>query len=213
MLKKGKLYIIGDSYSTFEGCIPEGFAAWYYSGGTDATDVTEKTETWWHMLISKTGMPLLFNNSWSGTTICNTTYDGAYCPDTSFIGRFDKAAAELAKNPPEVLIIFGGTNDSWSGAPVGSLQWENWTDEDLKKVLPAFCYLLCRVKKVLPKTQTAVIINTELKPEIENGMTAACEKQGIEYIKLENISKQNGHPDKEGMKQICSQVLSLFSEE
>ena len=29
MLKKGKLYIIGDSYSTFEGCIPEGFAAWY----------------------------------------------------------------------------------------------------------------------------------------------------------------------------------------
>lgn len=42
MLKKGKLYIIGDSYSTFEGCIPEGFAAWYFSGGTDATDVTEK---------------------------------------------------------------------------------------------------------------------------------------------------------------------------
>ena len=110
MLKKGKLYIIGDSYSTFEGCIPEGFAAWYYSGGTDATDVTEKTETWWHMLISKTGMPLLLNNSWSGTTICNTTYDGAYCPDTSFIGRFDKAAAELAKNPPEVLIIFGSTS-------------------------------------------------------------------------------------------------------
>ena len=78
-------------------------------------------------------------------------------------------------------------------------------------MLPAFCYLLCRVKKVLPKTQTAVIINTELKPEIENGLTAACEKQGIEYIKLENISKQNGHPDKEGMKQICSQVLSHFS--
>lgn len=161
MLKKGKLYIIGDSYSTFEGCIPEGFAAWYFSGGTDVTDVTEKNETWWHMLISKTGMPLLLNNS-------------------------------------------------WSGAPVGSLQWENWTDEDLKKVLPAFCYLLCRAKKVLPNTQTAVIINTELKPEIENGMTAACEKQGIEYIKLENISKQNGHPDKEGMKQICSQVLKHF---
>ena len=122
-----------------------------------------------------------------------------------------EAAAELAKNPPEVLINFGGTNDSWSGAPVGSIQWENWADEDLKKVLPAFCYLLCRVKKVLPKTQTAVIINTELKPEIESGMTVACEKQGIEYIKLENISKQNGHPDKEGMKQICSQVLSHFS--
>lgn len=67
-----------------------------------------------------------------------------------------------------MLIIFGGTNDSWSGAPVGSIQWENWTDEDLKKVLPAFCYLLCRVKKVLPKTQTAVIINTELNPEIES---------------------------------------------
>ena len=82
--------------------------------------------------------------------------------------------------------------------------------EDLKKVLPAFCYLLCRIKQVLPNTQAAVIINTELKPEIENGLTAACEKQGIEYIKLENISKQNGHPDKEGMKQICSQVLKHF---
>ena len=93
---------------------------------------------------------------------------------------------------------------------MGNIQWENWTDEDLKKVLPAFCYLLCRAKKVLPNTQTAVIINTELKPEIETGMTAACEKQGTEYIKLENISKQNGHPDKEGMKQICSQVLKHF---
>lgn len=93
-----------------------------------------------------------------------------------------------------MLIIFGGTNDSWSGAPVGSIQWENWTDEDLKKVLPAFCYLLCRVKKVLPKTQTAVIINTELNPEIESGLTAACEKQGTEYIKLEKYKQAERSP-------------------
>lgn len=47
MLRLGKIYILGDSYSTFEGCIPEGNASWYFRAPSDNTDVTDKKQTWW----------------------------------------------------------------------------------------------------------------------------------------------------------------------
>ncbi len=49
MLKN--IVIFGDSYSTYEGCIPEGYATYYSKiGCADGPSVTkmDKEETWWH---------------------------------------------------------------------------------------------------------------------------------------------------------------------
>ncbi len=46
MTNIGNLFILGDSYSTFEGYIPEGYAAWYINAGKPETDVTRLDQTW-----------------------------------------------------------------------------------------------------------------------------------------------------------------------
>ena len=80
------------------------------------------------------------------------------------------------------MFIFGGTNDSWAGSPIGEIMYEDFKKSDLYNVLPAFSYLLGRTKEVLENTRVIVIINTELKAEIANGQKSICEHYGIEYV-------------------------------
>ena len=102
------------------------------------------------------------------------------------------------------MFIFGGTNDSWINAPIGNLKYSDFRAEELTCVLPAFCYLICRAKKVVE--DILVIINTDLKEEITSGFIEACENLHVKYLYLKEIDKQNGHPTELGMRQISKQV-------
>lgn len=214
MVKLGNVCILGDSYSTFIGHIPEGYACWYNLDPTRDTDVNAVEQTWWHQLISATESNLIHNNSLSGSTICHRGYNGNDVIHNSFVTRFDQLAEKgyFAENKIDTFIIFGATNDNWANSPVGSLQYENWTTEDLYNALPAFCYLLHRAKEVLPQTRILWIINTELRPEIENGILDACAHYGVESIVLADIEKQSGHPNQAGMRQIYEQVKAYFEQ-
>lgn len=204
----GNLFILGDSYSTFEGYIPEGYAAYYTRSGREETDVTRVEETWWYQVIQETQANLLLNSSWSGTTICNTGYEGKDFSDISFITRLDQLieAGYFEENHVDTLLVFGGTNDTWSDAPLGERKYEGWTRADLYCVLPAVGYLFNRLKTKLKDTRVLCIINTELKREIHEGMKAACAKYDVEVIELQEIVKICGHPTILGMKQIAEQV-------
>ena len=211
MKNLGNVMILGDSYSTFEGYIPTGFAA-YYSEQKGTTDVDKVTQTWWHKLLQETGSTLCLNSSWSGTTICHTGYDASDCSDKSFVARFEKLQKEefFKKNEINTLLIFGGTNDSWADSPIGKIKYADWTKEELYQVFPAFCCLLEMAKKSLNKSRILVVINTELKNEIVEGYKEACNHYGIEFVQLENIDKMCGHPSILGMKQIKNQVLNAL---
>ena len=215
MLNLGNVLILGDSYSTFEGCIPEGYKSWYFSVPENDTDVTDKTKTWWYKLIENTDSELVRNESYSGTTVCNIRYGGEYCPKTSFIGRFDKLINDgfFKQNTVDTVLIFGGTNDSWANSPVGSAETEDFNAESLKCVLPAFRYLLKRVKQTLPDAETVFIMNTELKKEISDGFINLCNICGTEYVTLKEISKKSGHPDIKGMEQIYRQVYGFLEKQ
>ena len=57
-----RVSILGDSYSTFQGYIPEGNAIWYgtekpYSRNLE-NDVTRVDDTWWYQLINRHGLKL-----------------------------------------------------------------------------------------------------------------------------------------------------------
>lgn len=210
MLNIGNVFILGDSYSTFDGYIPKGYDPWYSSPQWEFTDVRTVEQTWWKMLLADTESNLLLNCSWSGTTICHTGYDGEDCSHKSFIARLDRLIEEgyFEKNQVNTLIVFGGTNDSWADSPIGKLQYSDWKTEELFCVLPAFCYLLDRLKSNLSETRVVCVINTELKTEIADGFKTACAQYGVEYIELKEIDKQNGHPNIRGMKQIKEQVMS-----
>ena len=201
--------ILGDSYSTFDGYVPEGFAIWYDSNAKEQNDVCEVEQTWWYKLIRKEGLKLLGNNSYSGSTVCNTGYDGADYSDRSFITRMPQTLGYSVKHP-NVILIFGGTNDSWSDAPLGELKFADWTDEDLKQALPAYCYMLDYYRTYAPDSRVINIVNDGLKPEITDGIVAAAKHYGMEYLLLEDIDKGWGHPTVKGMQQICDALADIL---
>ena len=202
--------IFGDSYSTFKDWIPQGYA-FYYPPSIERWPMIDKvSDTWWHSLISETNSTLLLNESWSGSTVGYTSYDGKDTSKTSsFITRLRKLEADgfFKENKIDTVFVFGATNDSWSDAPVGENKYENRTERDLYFVLPAVCEFLEKLNENLPKARIIFIINCGLKNEITTGIKNACEHYGIETVSLSDIDKKSDHPTVPGMKQIKEQVL------
>lgn len=73
------IVIFGDSYSTFEGYIPSGYYPYYTPTQPHIPDVQCVENTWWHMLVKELGANIVRNDSWSGSTVCNTAYEGVDC--------------------------------------------------------------------------------------------------------------------------------------
>lgn len=203
-----KISILGDSYSTFYGyVVPAGNACWYgVPGEKKENDVKQVEETWWYRFIDEHGYKLECNNSYSGATICHTGYDKADFSDRSFVTRMDSLGN------PDIIFIFGGTNDSWAGSPIGHFQYENWTKADLYNFRPAFCYLLDHITRSYPNARVYNLMNTELSEDITNSINEICSHYGITNIHLRDIEKQWGHPSVKGMKSISEQVWTVVSQ-
>ena len=197
------------NYSTYNGYIPNGYHFYYWDGRKEKPVINGVDRTWWRIFSADTNSNIVLNDSFSGSTICNTVRE-SHSVESSFISRIDKYISEgfFAENKIDTIIIFGGTNDSWINAPIGNNKYCDRTNEDLKSVLPAFCYLIEKAKTVV--NDITVIINTGLKPEIVAGFIEACEKYGARYLALKDIEKENGHPTENGMKQISDQVKDFI---
>ncbi len=209
MVNLGNVFILGDSYSTFNGFIPTEYHTYYPNEDLDVKDVKD---TWWQQLLDETNSRLVRNSSYSGTTVCKTGYGPRDCSDICFIGRIEKLINNgfFKENFVDTLFVFGGTNDNWVPSPIGELKFSDWEREELFSFAPAVCYLLNKLKNELPETRIICILNTELKLQITEGFKAACEHFGAEYIALKDITKQNGHPNKMGMCEIKEQILGYL---
>ena len=122
-----RIMIFGDSYSTFEGYIPKGYAA-YYTKDHTITDVRRVNETWWKRLTDEIGAEIVMNDSWSGSTICYTGYNNTDCSrSSSFIYRLNRYAEEnfFEGKDIDAVFVFGGTNDSWADVPLGEEKLED----------------------------------------------------------------------------------------
>lgn len=207
------LLIIGDSYSTFKGYIPEGYSFYYDDTESRGLDVRHVEETWWHKLLNVTGSKLALNNSWSGSTVCYTAYDKRDCSqDSSFIFRFREIIKSgfLESSDIDTVILFGGTNDSWANSPLGKAKLSDFDESDLYYVLPAICYFIKLVKESLPNSNILYVINNSLKPEIVDTIKTASDHFGIEYVELKNIDKKNGHPTVKGMDDIFKEIMDFL---
>lgn len=207
-MKLGNTVIFGDSYSTFNGYIPEGYSV-YYHETREIPDVRRVEDTWWYKLTAELEGNILRNDSWSGSTICHTGYCGVDCSKTSsFIYRINKLEADgfFRDNKLDTVLIFGGTNDNWANAPIGEMKYSDWNHDDLYNVLPAICYFINRVKELAPNARVVCIINTELKNVVTDGFIEACDHYGAECVKLNDIDKMNGHPSVKGMESIKEQI-------
>ena len=205
--------IIGDSLSAYTGWIPEEHTS-YYNTDKNVTDVLDVSQMWWYILSSELKMPLLVNGSWMGTTMSTTGYDGNDMTATAFTTRAKSLFGEnnTTSIKPDYIFICGGTSDYRAGSPVGEPKYES--PEDLKSVLPSFCYLIDYIKKYNPH---AVIINVtygELEgTEIGLGYDKICREYGIINVRIPRADILNGealpgHPFAQAHFNIANRVIS-----
>ena len=193
-----KVSILGDSYSTFIGIIPANYSSFYPN---DRNDVTEIGQTWWSLYIQAKGYTLEKNDSWGGTTICGTGYGRMDSSRNNFISRVDSLGN------PDLIFVFGGTNDAWANSPMGEYQYSDWTKEDCKNFRPAVACLIDMLKQRYPNAEFCFILNSELKEPVNESMREICNHYNVKLVELHDIEKQNGHPSINGMKSICEQLL------
>ena len=205
--------ILGDSYSTFQGFVqPDSNWVWYFDPAkTMNTDVASVRETWWHQFIKKNGYRLCVNNSFSGATICHSGYkrgnpDYSDFSDRSFVARMGNLGC------PDIIFIFGGTNDAWAGSPIGEYQYEGWTKENLYSFRPAMAKMLSFMIDRYPNVEIYFILNDGLQEEINESVKTVCEHYQVPCIVLKEIDKSNGHPTVKGMTQICEQIEAFIAE-
>ena len=198
--------ILGDSYSTFENYLqPDTNAVWYFQQPRKNNDVRSVDQTWWYKFIKESGYRLCVNNSFSGATICHTGYRKEDYSDRSFVTRMNNLGC------PDLIFIFGATNDSWAGSPVGEYRYKDWKKADLYAFRPAFAYMLYSLQRLYPDTEVYCITNSELSDAITGSIDTICRHYGVKNIMLHDIHKQGGHPSAEGMESISRQVWDAIS--
>jgi lysophospholipase L1-like esterase len=201
--------ILGDSYSTYEGFMtPSTNELWYYGkNGDNKTDVKNVRQTWWHEVISENGWRLCINNSYSGATVSYTGYDGNDYSARSFNTRMDNLGQ------PDIIFVFGATNDSWAGTPIGEYKYDNITYGDLYQFRPALARMLQWMTDRYINTEIYFLLNNDLREEIDESVKTICARYNVPVIELENIDKLSGHPSVKGMRQIADQVNSFIKKQ
>ena len=203
-----KVAILGDSYSTFAGHLSPASNFPWYSADLNSdiaknNDVHSVEQTWWHQFVTKMGYELVCNNSFSGSTICHTGYNKEDYTDRSFITRLHHLGN------PDIILIFGGTNDSWAGVPIGEYQYEGWTNADLYNFRPAFAYMLHNLRQLYPQAKIYNITNSELSEAVTVSADEICRHYNVPNLLLKDVEKQWGHPSVRGMEAICNQLIDL----
>lgn len=200
-----RVSVLGDSYSTFEDFVtPATNELWYYAKNSpEKTDVNRVEDTWWWQFVHDNGMKLTVNNSYSGATIGYQGYDGNDYRERSFLKRMRQLG------DPDIILVFGATNDSWAGEPVGEYKYADWQEGDFYTFRPAMAYMLSWLKLHHPNVRIYFILNTELRDDINESCRMICRHYRVPCIELHAIDKQNGHPTVKGMRAIAEQVEAV----
>lgn len=202
-----KVAFLGDSYTTFEGhCMPATNAIWYREGGNrQDNDVTKVEETWWYQVVEMIGGKLEINNSYSGSTISCRGYRGGDYSDRAFVTRIYNLG------DPDLILICGGTNDSWAGVAAGEYKYEGITAKDLYTFRPAMSFMLREIKVLYPEARVIFVLNSELRQDINDSVHTICTHYDVECVDLHDIDKGSGHPSVAGMKAFAEQVVEQIN--
>lgn len=203
--------VLGDSFSSFAGTVdPESNDIWHYEN----IGVTSAEQMWWHKVATEMGWVLEKNNSFSGSLICNLDVSNYYGPH-SYLRRMDNLGN------PDVIFIFGGTNDLYNRAPLGDFVYSDWTEEQLCTFRPAVAYLLDAMKQQYPKAKLYFLvdmnlcindtsIDNETRQAFLDSMHQIAAHYDVECIDLFDIHKSSWHPNEQGQNDIYRQVLETL---
>lgn len=204
---------LGDSISTFKGWIPPNAKFWYSDAASKGTEVLNVNQTWWHLFLMQTGNKLMTNDSWSGSTICNKTGNGDIDESyRSFINRFDKTMGKdnVLELKPDVIIVFGGTNDSSKNSPIGTVKYSDWTKSDLDTFGGAYSKLMSDLQYWNPSIRIINVQSSLLKRDYASIMEEVTSTLGIENVLIPSYSGVGVHPDVQGMRTIANTLIKVI---
>lgn len=229
-----RISILGDSISTFgvpsatnqQGTYCYSYypdaSCRYSQDGVDSI-AFDVNNTWWMRLINSAGFKLGVNDSYRGSQVAGTTHA---------LNLQDRINHLGGNGSPDVIVVFGGTNDAGNGVTVGTFNTENpqdYTDAQIA-ALPvttfadAYRAMLIRLMKTYPRAEIVVILPTftssyysitdlDLYVEV---IKEACDFFGIKYIdaRCTGITVYNRatylvdgiHPNAEGMRLLHEKI-------
>lgn len=208
--------IFGDSYSSFIDDIVYSECAYY--GIEETADIVgtviDSEDMWYSIVEEKLGWEMVRNDSVSGSCLSYSYYgDERNDPTgksfiTRIIDRFEGSGSEL--EDPDVIFIFGGTNDNWANAPLGEVMYSDWTDEGLNSILPAACFIFDYISNQAPDTEIVFIMNTfDDNIEMTEKMKEVCEYYGVTCVDWCEgaVEKESLHPTIDGMVSIADNII------
>ncbi len=223
--------IMGDSISTFQGYIPEGYYEFFPGNGL----VSDVDDTWWKRILDEKGWTLCVNGSSSGATCAgdSTSQDNPQCGCNEFrtggLSGPDGAA-------PDIIIVYMGTNDFLQSIPLGDNDGKRPVSEGQVSMFgDAYTLMLDKLQAKYPSSEIYCCTITQIgnygtdTPFVEmvngEGLTAADYSARIEQIaenknlpvidlygcgitveNLHNTSADGVHPTPDGMKYIAEAV-------
>lgn len=225
--------IMGDSISTFAGYIPvaDGFNMEHLARYPQDNLLTDLNETWWMQVVAELDAKLGINDSWRGATLSG----GA--PVTTGTTGENAAMSNLTRiqnlgsnGTPDVILLYGGTNDLAHVSKVGRFdpanaptevdlttkKWDNLADGFLHTILRMRHYYPDAVIVAMLPTYTASYYSDEKLAQGNAVMAAICEHYGIAYVDLRESGVTAGHlpdgihPGKEGMDLITEAVVDAL---
>lgn len=219
-LQGKKISILGDSISTFAGYIPSGNATYFPNA-----NITSVEQTWWKKLINYSGLELEVNNSWSGSRITNGRgADSMFCAEARY----------SSLGNPDIMIVFGGTNDFGQGTPntlLGEYNLITNGTRDLSQFRQACQFLAEKLQTLYNSSQIYFCIPTQrnfgifdenaenwTQQDLWDTIREICNMYGIRIIDLskcgintynyERYLSDGLHPLESGMQLIADYVYS-----
>lgn len=209
-----RLGILGDSISTFEGMIPSTHKKYYPTTNTACADVDKWEKTYWgHLINDYWHCELDINSSWSGS--CVAAGDPTVVR-TPFVER-----CGLFKNP-DVIILFGGTNDCQAERKIalGEFDYTSTPDKLNKyaRFRESYIWVIKTLQASYPDVQIICIVGNHIEGEYGNSVKAIAEHMGLPCVDFRGDQKvtlyEQLHPNAAGhahmAERIYQETLSLF---
>jgi len=210
--------VIGDSISTFEGWIPEGYVAYYPNSSSDIKTVEQ---TYWHRLIYDL-MPdaiLDRNISFSATRVAKIGAEDKY-DNNDFITRLES----MGFDDPDIVLIHGGTNDRRKSlpthVPLGEFDYDTPVESlDRMSFRPSYICLVRKIMTLYPGVKIVCLVgdtlNTEKYMALADSIREIAAHYGLPVVDFSYaIETADGvHPSAGGASYMADRIFDILEKE
>lgn len=209
-----RLGILGDSISTFKGIIPSDHRTYYPTTNVACKDVDAWEKTYWgHLINDYWHCELDVNSAWSGSCVADGDPTVVRTP---FVKR-----CSLFKNP-DVIIVFGGTNDCQTERMIGLGEFDYTSSLDklntYRRFRESYIWVIKTLQANYPEAQLICIVGNHIDGEYGNSVAAIAKELGIPCVDFrgdQSVTQyEQLHPNAAGhahmAQRIYEETLYLF---